>query len=88
MEIEGFTVKGTRHTRTIPAGQIGNEQPITSVQEIWMAPALKITLLTKRDDPQSGEHTMKLVNIRTTEPDPSLFQVPPDYTVKDDGAPK
>jgi hypothetical protein len=31
---------------------------------------------------------MELVNIQTTEPDASLFQVPPDYTVKDDGAPK
>lgn len=84
MEIEGFTVKGTRHTRTIPAGQIGNDQPITSVQEVWVAPALKITLLTKNDDPQSGERITKLVNIRTTEPDPSLFQIPPDYAVKDD----
>jgi hypothetical protein len=88
MEIEGFTVKGTRHTRTIPAGQIGNDQPITSVQETWMSPVLKTVLLNKHDDPQSGQRIMKLVNIQTTEPDPSLFQVPPDYTVKDDGAPR
>ena len=87
-EMEGFTVKGTRYTNTIPAGQIGNEQPITSLQEIWLSPVLKIALLDKHDDPQSGQRITKLVNIRTTEPDPSLFQIPPDYTVKDDGAPK
>ena len=37
MEIEGFTVKGTRHTRTIPAGKIGNDRPITSIHEIWVS---------------------------------------------------
>jgi hypothetical protein len=88
MEIDGFTAKGTRHTRTIPAGKIGNDQPITSVHEIWMSHVLQVVLLSKTQDPQSGDQTMKLTNIRTTEPDPSLFQIPPDYTVKDDGAPK
>jgi len=88
MEMEGFTVKGTKYTRTIPAGKIGNERPITSVEEHWASPVLKIVLLNKHDDPQSGQRIMKLVNIQTTEPDPSLFQIPPDYTVKDDGAPK
>jgi hypothetical protein len=88
MEMEGFTVKGTKYTRTIPAGMIGNEQPITSVSETWMSPVLHTVLLQKHDDPQSGQRVMKLLNIQTTEPDPSLFQVPPDYTVKDDGASK
>jgi hypothetical protein len=88
MEIEGFTAKGTKYTHTIPAGRIGNEQPITSVQETWASPVLKIVLLNKHDDPQSGQRTMKLTNIRTAEPDPSLFQVPPDYTIKEDGSQK
>src|SRR5262249_30136180 len=53
MEIEGFTVKGTKYTRTIPAGRIGNEQPITSVDENWASPALKgIVLLQKHHDPE------------------------------------
>jgi hypothetical protein len=86
MDIEGFTVKGTRHTRTIPEGKIGNDRPITSVHEIWVSPILHEVLLSKTDDPQNGEQTMKLINIQTTEPDPALFQIPPDYTVKDDRA--
>jgi len=88
MEIEGITARGTRFAHTIPAGSIGNEQPITSVEENWASPVLKIVLLDKHDDPQSGQRIMKLVNIQTTEPDPSLFQIPPDYNVKDDGSPR
>jgi len=45
-------------------------------------------LLEKHDDPQSGQRIMKLTNIQTNEPDPSLFQIPSDYTVKDDEAQK
>jgi hypothetical protein len=82
-EIEGFTVSGTRFSNTIEAGRIGNEKPITSVHENWFSEELKVDLLTTRDDPQSGQNTRRLINIRAGEPDPLLFQVPADYTVKD-----
>jgi hypothetical protein len=39
-------------------------------------------LLTKRTDPRSGESTMRVTNIQRSEPDPSLFEVPSDYTIK------
>ncbi len=83
-EIEGFIVRGSKITRTIEAGRIGNEQPIVSVTETWYSEELHQALLTETDDPQSGHSTTKLVNIQRTEPDPSLFQVPPDYAVKED----
>ena len=35
------------------------------------------------DDGRSGHNTMKLVNITRTEPMAQLFQVPSDYTVKE-----
>lgn len=82
--IEGFTVRGTRHTTTIEAGKIGNEKPIVSTAESWYSDELREMLLTERDDPQSGHTISKLVNIQRTEPDPALFQIPPDYTAKDD----
>jgi hypothetical protein len=82
-EIEGFTVSGTRSSNTIEAGRIGNEKPITSVHENWFSEELKVDLLTTRDDPQSGQSTRRLTNIHTGEPDPLLFQVPADYTVKE-----
>lgn len=82
-EIEGVTATGTRRSRTIAAGEIGNEKPITSVFETWYSEELKIAVLTTSDDPQSGQTVTRLVNIRIGEPDPSIFEVPADYTVKE-----
>ena len=82
-EIEGFTVTGTRYTRTIPAGEMGNDQPMTTTNERWFSPDLKMDLLNKSESPESGKHVRKLVNIRMGDPDPLLFQVPADYTVKE-----
>jgi hypothetical protein len=83
MDIEGFTVTGTRNTHTMEAGVIGNEKPITSVTESWYSQDLKTDLLIKSNNPQSGESTRKLLNIHTGEPDPLLFRIPADYTVRD-----
>ena len=83
MEIEGFTVKGTRLTTTIGAGAMGNDKPMTTTSERWFSEDLKMDLLTKSSNPESGQHVRKLVNIRSGDPDPLLFQVPVDYTVKE-----
>lgn len=80
--IEGFTARGTRHKRTIAAGEIGNEKPLATVTESWYSDELQEVLLSETDDPQSGHHTTKLVNIQRGEPDPALFQIPAGYTVK------
>lgn len=86
--IEGVEAAGTRRTVTIEAGAIGNEQPIRIVSERWYAPALKTVVLSKRTDPRTGEHTYRLTSILTGEPDPSLFQVPPDYTIEETPEPR
>jgi hypothetical protein len=41
--------------------------------------------MIKRSDPRMGTTTFQLTNIQRQEPDASLFQVPPDYTVKQGG---
>lgn len=82
--IEGFTVHGTKSTRTIPAGAVGNDQPIVIVREVWDSPELSMTLQSETEDPQWGHSSLKVTNIKRSEPDPALFQVPPDYTVKED----
>lgn len=81
--MEGVLVNGTRTTRTIPAGQIGNEQPINIVTEIWTSPDLKTVVYSKHSDPRTGEQTFQLTNIVRAEPDPSLFTVPSDFTIVD-----
>jgi hypothetical protein len=42
-------------------------------------------VMTRHSDPRSGDTTYRLTNIVRAGPDPSLFMVPPDYTVKDTG---
>jgi hypothetical protein len=83
--IEGVNAAGTRTTWTIPAGAIGNLQPIRIVSEQWMSPDLRILVLTKHSDPRTGENTYRLQNIVRAEPDRSLFTVPADYTLKESG---
>lgn len=83
--IAGVNAQGTRYTRTIPAGQIGNAQPITVVSEYWYSNDLQMTVMSKRSDPRFGETTYTLTNIQRSEPGAALFVVPSDYTVKAGG---
>ncbi len=79
--MEGVSAEGTRTTVTIPAGQIGNSLPIMIVSERWYSPDLQVTIMNKRTDPRTGTTTYKLTNINRSEPSPTMFQVPSDYTV-------
>jgi hypothetical protein len=79
--IGGVTAEGTRYTRTIPAGQIGNAKPIVIVTERWYSADLQMVVMTKRSDPRSGDTTFQMTSIARTEPAASLFQVPTDYAV-------
>ena len=82
--INGIHATGTRITTTIPAGKMGNEQPIHVTSERWYSPELRATVMTKHDDPWAGELKTQFTNVNTSEPDASLFQVPPDYKVSDE----
>jgi hypothetical protein len=79
--MEGVFVTGVRTTRTIPAGQVGNEKPISIVTEVWTSPDLKTIVYSKRSDPRTGEQIFQLTGISRNEPDPSLFTVPTDFKV-------
>lgn len=81
--IEGVQCEGTRSTHTIPAGAAGNDLPIITVREQWYSPELQVFVLTKQNDPRSGETIYRLTNINRGEPDRTLFEVPADYTIKD-----
>jgi hypothetical protein len=83
--IEGVMAEGIRITRTIPAGAVGNEQPIVTTTEEWRSSELQILVLTRTSDPRTGESTYKLLNIDRSEPNQSWFEVPADFTVRDSG---
>jgi len=80
--INGLQATGTRVTRTIPAGKIGNENPIQVVTERWYSTDLQVPLTTTHTDPMMGTVTTSLTNINRAAPDASLFQVPSDYKVE------
>jgi len=80
--IEGVLVQGTQVTRTIPAGRIGNVQPIRIVNTRWFSSELNVNVRTETTDPTHGNTTTSLTNINRGEPDASLFQVPADYTLQ------
>jgi hypothetical protein len=81
--MEGITVEGTRITRTIPAGAIGNELPIEIVTERWFSSGLQANVMVKRTDPRIGTSVYQLTNITRSDPAAPFFQVPADYSVQE-----
>jgi len=83
--IGGVSAEGTRITRTIAVGQIGNDKAIQIVFERWYSPDLQVVVKSTRTDPRFGTTTYTLTNIQRAEPSASLFTVPADYTVQQGG---
>ena len=83
--LEGVAATGSRTTTTIPAGAIGNLQPIKVIAEQWFSSDLGVLVMTKHSDPRVGETIYRLQSIVRAEPDRSLFTLPPDYTLKESG---
>jgi hypothetical protein len=83
--INGEASKGTQLTETIPAGAIGNVQPIQVVRISWISSELNIPVQIKTSDPRNGTRDFELTNIAHAEPNASLFVVPAGYTVQQGG---
>lgn len=79
--IEGVECEGSRKLLTIPAGTVGNEQPLEIISETWYAPILQIIILSKQRDPRFGEKTVRVANLLRIEPDETLFKIPSNYTI-------
>ncbi len=81
--IEGLSAEGTRTTLTIPAGEVGNEQPIHVVSESWYSADLQQVILSKHSDPRFGETVVRVTNIARGNCSPALFQPPADYKIRE-----
>jgi len=79
--LEGVDCNGTRRTITIPAGEVGNERPISIVTETWFAPSIDAVVESSTDDPRYGKTTYQLANVQLSEPARSLFEPPADFKV-------
>jgi hypothetical protein len=82
-DFNGVKAEGKLRSYEIPAGEIGNRNPIVVSDETWYAPDLQVTVYTKHSDPRSGDTVFRLENLKREEPAASLFAVPSDYTVKE-----
>ncbi len=71
-----YKVDDKKVTRTIPAGQIGNQNDIVITTERWYSADLDLVLRETRSDPRFGNSTYQVTNIGPTSvsftPDPSL----------------
>ncbi len=79
--IEGAMAEGTRETRTIPTGAIGNDRPLVTTTEEWISPELKRPILIISSDPRIGNRSQRTIKISRAEPDASLFQPPAGYSI-------
>lgn len=76
-----YPVDDRKVTRTIPAGEIGNQLPIVITSERWYSSSLDLLLQDTHSDPRFGTTTYQLSNIGQSPaaslfvPDPSLTQV-------------
>jgi hypothetical protein len=80
-DFNGVTAQGTRTTRTIPAGEEGNDLPLVVITEVWRSREMGLVLMAINDDPSRGRTTTEYEELNRGEPDPSLFTPPADYKV-------
>jgi hypothetical protein len=83
--VNGVLATNTQVTEVIPAGAIGNAQPITTTRTTYVSPDLKLPVQIKTVDPRFGTSDMELTNISTGEPSAALFTVPSGYTIRKAG---
>jgi hypothetical protein len=81
--INGVEAEGDRTTRTIPAGEEGNDQPLLVVDEVWRSRKFDLVLLAIHDDPRQGKTTFEYEDLNLAEPDASMFAPPADYKVQE-----
>lgn len=86
-DVGGVQAQGQQRSYEIPAGEIGNRNPIVVSSETWTAPDLQILVQQKHSDPRSGELVYRLERLTRAEPALSLFSPPSGYTVRDAAKP-
>lgn len=81
--MDWIEVQGFRRIVTIPDNLSGTGRPVVVTDEIWYSEKVHINILTRHNDPRTGELTMTVTQINLAEPDVDLFAIPPDYKLVD-----
>jgi hypothetical protein len=74
--VAGVVTVGTRTTDVRSIGKL--------VREVWFSDDLKIAVTDTFTKPRGQQNTIEIRDITLAEPDPSLFEPPQGYTVKDE----
>lgn len=82
-DFDGVRAEGKNVSYTIPAGEVGNKNPIVVSTETWTSPDLQIVVYSKHSDPRVGDSIYRLANLKRAEQPASLFAVPDGYSVKE-----
>ncbi len=82
-DFDGVRAEGKNVSYTIPAGEIGNRNPIVVSTETWTSPDLQVVVYSKHSDPRVGETVYRLANLKRGEPPAGMFTVPEGYTLKE-----
>lgn len=81
--ISGVVADGTRVTRVIAAGKMGNSEALTITHDTWVAQDLKLEVERVDTDPRFGTTTVEVTNLSREEPSAALFQAPAGFAVKE-----
>jgi hypothetical protein len=82
-EFDGVRAEGKSVSYSIPAGEIGNKNPIVVSTETWTSPDLQVVVYSRHSDPRVGDSVYRLANVKAVEPPAALFVVPEGYSVKE-----
>jgi hypothetical protein len=86
--IEGVEAKGIRFAMPMLVASTGGESSSSNTNERWCSDDLSALVLTVNENTKTGtKFTVAMQKIERIEPDPSLFQIPPDYAVTESVAP-
>jgi hypothetical protein len=80
--IDGFPFEGLRFTQSILGSADGQERPDTMIEEDWVSRNLSVVLEQNVKSQKTGTKTQKVLDFKQAEPDPTLFIVPADYTIR------
>ncbi len=85
-DVQGMPCEASRMTTVYPVDFMGNDRPMTTVTDRCLSREFGRMLLEVTEDPRNGTRTTTLQSVSRGEPDPSLFQPPPDYIDARSGA--
>lgn len=81
--VDGMAVRHGRESLKYPPSSSGKSSALGRVTDYWFSQELQAFVLVKRSGPGRSQHTVKLSDISRSEPDRSLFTVPPGYKVSE-----